>query len=458
MRPAALLLVRSVLVAGPVALAFATGGFTDAGRLVALGAVWACVAAAALAGDLPRARASWVAVGALAGLAGWVAITTTWAPLGDQAGDDAERVLLYLGAVVAGALVWRPRGAARVVEPLTAAGVVVVIAYALAGRAGVIPIHETLSAAGRLDQPITYWNGLGALAAVGLVLCCRIAGDDERAAALRSAAAASAVPLATALVLTYSRGALAALAGGVLVLLVLAPTWSQLRAVAICLEAGAVGALAGLAGDTGLAAVPLLMGLAAALAAWAQRSERDASVRLGRLRLPRRSGWIAVVGCCALVVVPVLAGLGDSEAPTGATASRFATAGTHRDEYWRVAVQTFREHPIGGIGTGGFAAVWQRERTIHESVRDAHSIELEALAELGIVGALLLALMAAGVTAAAAAVQRADPVLAAGPAAAVACWLLHASLDWDWELPAVSLPTLGLVAMLLARAPGQRAR
>ena len=37
--------------------------------------------------------------------------------------------------------------------------------------------HPQRSAAGRLDQPLTYWNATGALAALGLVLCARVAGD-----------------------------------------------------------------------------------------------------------------------------------------------------------------------------------------------------------------------------------------------------------------------------------------
>jgi hypothetical protein len=49
-------------------------------------------------------------------------------------------------------------------------------------------------------------------------------------------------------------------------------------------------------------------------------------------------------------------------------------------------------------------------------------------------------------------VHRADPVLAAGPVAALVVWLLHASLDWDWEMPAVTLVAVVLAGMLVARA------
>lgn len=452
MRPAVLEPVRAALVVGPTVMAFATGGGTDAARTTGLIAAWVLVALAAAAGSLPRTKAAATAIVALAALTGWTALSVGWAPLGDVARDDVDRLVLYLGVLLAAALAFDTRQAARAVEPLLLAGTATVALYALSGHAGLIDVTETLSANGRLDQPITYWNGLGALAAVGAVLAARVAGDRDRATAVRACAAAAAVPLLTTLVLTYSRGALAALAGGFVVLLVLAPTWSQLRAAAIVAEAGALGVALGLARDELLLALPGAMAIAAATTVWAARTERDGTVRLGRLPLPSRPGVLAALACAALVLVPVLAGIGDSGAPNNATASRFAAAGTNRDEYWSVALRTFADHPLRGIGTGGFAVAWQQRRTLDESARDAHSIELEALAELGLPGALLLILTLTATALAARAVQRVDPVLAAGPAAALTAWLLHASLDWDWELPGVSLPAVVLAGTLLRRA------
>jgi hypothetical protein len=49
-------------------------------------------------------------------------------------------------------------------------------------------------------------------------------------------------------------------------------------------------------------------------------------------------------------------------------------------------------------------------------------------------------------------VQRTDPVLAAGPVAGLVTWLFHASIDWDWEMPALTLVAIALAAMLVARA------
>ena len=63
---------------------------------------------------------------------------------------------------------------------------------------------------------------------------------------------------------------------------------------------------------------------------------------------------------------------------------------SNRYAYWKVALRTFADHPLIGVGSGGFQAEWLRERPFREPVRDAHSLYLETLAELGLVGFALL--------------------------------------------------------------------
>ena len=59
---------------------------------------------------------------------------------------------------------------------------------------------------------------MGELAALGFVLCARIAGDRSRRRWLRAVAAAATVPLGTGLYLSFSRGALFACAAGLVAL------------------------------------------------------------------------------------------------------------------------------------------------------------------------------------------------------------------------------------------------
>jgi len=475
MRPAVLHAARAVAVAGPVALAFAAGGYFDTGRMVALAAACAVLAAVALAAPSPwpRGRPARAAVAGTAALAAWTWASTAWAPLPDAAGDDAERAALYAVALLAGAALWRPRAAARAVEPLAALGILVVIGYGLSGRLlpGLVELEQSLSAGGRLEQPLTYWNAMGALAAIGTVLCARLAGDRERPPGLRHAAAAGAVPLVLGLYLTFSRGALAALAGGLLVLLVLAPTREQLRAAATALAAGvppvvaaalapAVRALEG-AGRTGQGLAVLAVLLAAmAVGAWltarSVRAEDRGAARTGPLRLPGWAGAAALGATVALVLVPVLVARGapasQRDPRFGAQTARLGSVSSDRYAYWEVAALTWAEHPLAGAGASAFQVAWLREREIPGGARDAHSLPLETLAELGLAGLLLLGTAAGGVAVCARRVQAADPGLAAGPAAALAAAGLHASLDWDWEMPALTLVALTLAAVLVARA------
>ncbi|HZJ29747.1 MAG TPA: hypothetical protein VFD37_07150, partial [Solirubrobacterales bacterium] len=112
---------------------------------------------------------------------------------------------------------------------------------------------------------------------------------------------------------------------------------------------------------------------------------------------------------------------------------------------------------ITGAGSAGFRAEWLRERPVEESAVDAHSLPLETAAELGLPGLLALAMLLAGGGLAARDARRADPRLLAGATAACIVWLLHAAIDWDWEMPAVTLPALIMAGALLAAADGPAA-
>jgi O-antigen ligase len=152
----------------------------------------------------------------------------------------------------------------------------------------------------------------------------------------------------------------------------------------------------------------------------------------------------------------VVAGLSErpsqAELSAGANARRLTTATSYRYEYWRVALRAVRRDPLTGLGAGGFRVAWLKERPIDERVRDTHSLELEFAAELGLPGLLALLLLAGGVGAAARSAVRREPEVAAGAAAATLAWFVHASIDWDWQLPAVTLPAVVLAGVLLSVA------
>ena len=81
-----------------------------------------------------------------------------------------------------------------------------------------------------------------------------------------------------------------------------------------------------------------------------------------------------------------------------------------------------------------------------------HSLPLEMAPELGLPGLLLFGLFAGGVALAGRRALRAGAPLAPGACAVCVAWLLHATIDWDWQLPAVTLPALVLAGGLLAES------
>ena len=65
-------------------------------------------------------------------------------------------------------------------EPAVAGGTLLVVGYGISERLlpGLLHFQHSISAQGRLEQPLTYWNAMGEVAAIGVVLCLRIAGDS----------------------------------------------------------------------------------------------------------------------------------------------------------------------------------------------------------------------------------------------------------------------------------------
>ena len=66
--------------------------------------------------------------------------------------------------------------------------------------------------------------------------------------------------------------------------------------------------------------------------------------------------------------------------------SRFLSGGGNRYDYWRVAMDEFRDEPLRGVGAGSYQFAYFLERRTPEDIRQPHSLELQALAELGVVG------------------------------------------------------------------------
>lgn len=474
-RPAATAGLVAVLIAG---LGFASGGyFPESWRLATLAACCLTGAALLLLERIELTRASVLFLSALGALAGWIGLSRIWSVSPDLSVLELERALLYLAAGTALALVAGP-GAARPLLTGAFAATVILSAYGLGAL--VVSGRDPDLRGAAIAEPLGYAGALGAIAAVGLLLAALLgvrAGTRAGAAAFASTAAL----FAPVLYLTTSRAAWLALAVGAIVAILLGPDRLQLAAFVALVAAGAVTAIwlatrlgvdnPGRRSGTARGALPLVpLALlvpgagAAAAAAWLH-------VNRQRLRLSPRATRRACMAGAAVTAVALAAltaaggpstlsrGLGSGFGEPQAAGTHdvagqlFTVSGSSRADLWSVALDTFAEHPWLGTGAGTYREAWlaaEAERVRDNpslearGARDAHSLPLETLAELGLVGlALILATFALPFAVA----RKAGP-LTRGALAVLAAFLAHAALDWDWELPAVAL--LGLIAALAA--------
>lgn len=465
--------VAAVLLGGLlIALAFDDGGYfasaIETAGTIACAGLLALLALPATRRRLPPAAPAPVL--ALAALAAWTGLSGRWSPAPETALLDVRRDLLYVGLFGLALVAADGRRAARRTARLVL-GVIVVVATAgvlsrlapdlLGHRRGASVVFDE-----RLSYPLGYWNAFGALAAMGLVLALGMAGDLRARAYVRALCAAAGPLLVVAVVLSLSRGAWLAFVAGSAVLLLLAP-----QRVSVALSALVVAAAAALAvvrlgahpqvfdgtrapgpGAPRLAVeIALLCALAGAaqgllaVAGWRPHVSRRVAVVAAGVALAG-SGAVLVQGGASWMVRQVDA----FRAPTSLRAehgpARLLSAGGLRNEAYGAALAGFRAQPLRGEGAGSFPWRWARSRTTDLPLRDAHSLVLGTMTELGVVGlALLLAFLVA--------VGRAALRCRRGAAmtAAVATWLVHACVDWDWEMPALTGCALVLCATLFAR-------
>lgn len=152
---------------------------------------------------------------------------------------------------------------------------------------------------------------------------------------------------------------------------------------------------------------------------------RAAAGRLS-LRLPRRVGvWAALAVATAVVVIVLSPIRGRGTEPVGGLLHG-------RDRQWSAALRAFGDRPVIGGGANAYLAASIRYQG-DSPVLYAHDLPLEAAAELGAVG-LLLVLMLYGSTAAAVWRARSSPGLWL-VAPGVLAFLLANLVDWEWHLP-----------------------
>jgi hypothetical protein len=415
---------------------------------------------------------------AFAAFAAWFALSAAWGNPA-QAIDESGRALVYAVLLTLALIVVRAVTAGAFLAGVLA-GITALSLYALATRLFPDRIGTFDSVATyRLATPIGYWNALGLLCVIGLLVALALVAASESAP--RAALAAAPAPvLAAALYFTFSRGSWLALAAGFVFGLALTPHRVRMTIAALALGApAAVTVLLALHevalthqqatvaqaahdGHRYALVVLALVVVAAALGAGAT------IVLARRVFTARGEGAYAALLVLALIaaVVAVLVHYGgpasavrrgwdsfSAPAPKTQVDLRkrlFSFSSNHRVDLWRAALHDFEAHKLVGGGGGSYEQYWLSHRTTALKVRDAHSLYLETLAELGIVG--LIALLAALVCPLVAAVRARRHPLAGAATAAYVAFLVHAGVDWDWEITSVTLAGLLVGVALLALA------
>jgi O-antigen ligase len=478
----------TLLVAGVFfVLAYENGSYSTTTWAAAAVLVWwalGLVAVGVLPGHRPP-RAVLVVGTLLVLLGAWALISTQWAANADSAYLQAAEVALYAGAFFLAAFTTTRETETHVLDGIALA-IVAIALVGLCGRlfTGFAPTtaagRELPAVVDRLSWPVGYWNGLA-------ILLRNAAGARSR---LASAAAVAAIPPIVAdIYLASSRGG--AIVGLVAVATFVALCRDRLRAAA----AAAIGVLGGIAAVLALESRPVLVdgpfgSHAASIAGHEVAALLVAVVAatgvawfaleplVRRIPAPSRR---AAVGLAAAAVVAVIALTAVShpvarvhdfsrpsvapDAPRFVRAHLVSDSGSGRWQFWTAAVDEWRSAPVIGAGAGSFAAWWAEHGSLTMFVRNAHSLYLESLGELGVVGFLLAAAVwvggcAIGVNKC----RRTEGEMRAGVAAATAvavAFAVGAGIDWLWQLPAVSLVGVSALAIALgppASEPGLRCR
>ena len=386
----------------------------------------------------------WLATLPLAALAVWCAASIGWSGLPDRSWDYANRAILY--ALFAALGLWaaaRTRALANGLAVLIGA----VIVWSLLGK--VLPFLYDYGGPDvtRLRGPIGLWNQLA------LALALR-----GRAGTLLAYSAL------VALLLTYSRG-------GLLTAALVCVAWfcfseerleSAVTLFAAALPAAVVGgiafALPGVTSDDQTLHVRwrdgivfgVLLVVGAVVSLVLERLRRPSDTRVLR-RAAIALGVLAVTGAIVAVAVNGVGSgaVGNGGQRIGSTSSNF------RFTWWSQAWHGFTDHVVAGTGAGTFHLLNLRYRkTYLDFTIEPHNLPVQMLAELGLVGLVLLVLACVALLRGSR--RRSGHELAL--ALLLPAFLVHSLVDVDWDFVAVAAAAFVAAGALVGGPAKQRLR
>jgi hypothetical protein len=437
---------------------------------------------------------AWVGVGLLAAFAVWCGITLVWSVAPDRTWAEVNRGVAYTLVVVLAIAVGSsaPRAIERVAGGWLALAVVVAL-YALGGK--LIPgVHvlgldfDKTGFASRLREPLQYWNALALVCVLALPIALRVTTDVARRPVVRCAAICALFVLMACLGMTYSRGGLMAMTAAVVVMTLLGG--QRLRGLAVF-------------GTTIVALIPVLalaFSRPALKGVHVPLSERSPDgivlcmvmagsllglliAAWGLLRLEERAVWDdektrmvwrGLASAAAVFALIVALGIATSKGGPGQFAHdawhEFTKTSQDKDSdptrlvssnsgnrwvWWEEAAGAWRDRPFGGWGAGSFPVTHLMYRRVELDVLQPHSVPLQFLAETGIIGATIALgalgfLLFAALARVRAMTEGRERDLAVALFAGAVAWLVHGLVDFDWDIPGVTVPALLFLGVLVA--------
>ena len=455
---------------------------------ITVGMAGLALAAAAVTSAKPR-LVPLLAVAGLVGLWLWSWLSASWAESADQALVTAGRWALF--AAMLAALLLLARTERERWLPLICATIGIVVVAGWVVLRMLDGDVDALFFGGRLRDPLGYVNGQAGYFLLGFWPCVALA-EQERSKVLAGLGAGCALVLGALLVLSQTRGVLPAAAASGLVVLLLVPgrprrIWA-LAVIGLGLVAISAPLLdvyqnipEGQQADPELVKFAARRILLAALAvgiAWAlaqavlERLKAGGSPAAAWIDRGERFLAAAVVAVALLAAVVALGDPVDKvrqqyddfvnlrvDDPGG---TRFLSGGGYRYDYWRVAWLEFKDSPLRGQGAGNYDDLYFVERRTTEDIRQPHSLPMQVLAELGLVGMLFLCLFVGAVAAGLWRQSRRARelpdrrVVAVGAGGAFVAWFAHTSVDWLHNIPGVT--GVALCAAVALIAPWTRRR
>jgi tetratricopeptide (TPR) repeat protein len=427
-----------------------------------------------------------LALGLFATYVAFSYLSILWAAAPGEALDGSNRALLFLLLFALFALLpWRAWTALATLTAfaLGVGTIALVTLVRLADASQAIGLFTD----GRLDAPLGYINASAALLLAETVLAIALAARRELPIVLRGVLLAFAAASLQLSVLCESRGWLLSLPIVLVLAFVLVPGRVRLalwtlppfagaalalpalldvfeRTDAVADDGAALGVLAEAADHaarTGLLVTGLVLLAGLALAAVDRRFDVPPRVARGANRV-----GAALAVAAAVVVVALGFALTDGRPDERVAdywdrshgyeaaepgSSRFGIVGSNRPDFWRVSLEAFGERPLAGLGQDNWGAYYLRERESNEQPRWTHSLELRLLVHTGLVGFLLFAgFLAAALAAALVERRRAGRLASVVSACALlplVVWLVHGSVDWFWEVPALTGPALAFLGL-----------